>query len=94
MQLKEPHLCGVVQFIANTIFPSFQCFILYIYILVERGSDGLRVTYWYHRQFVESAKERYCKDEETVKLMHATVAEYFIGTWSDGILGCFYRFVF
>ena len=69
-------------------------YLVYIYILVERGSDGLRVTYWYHRQFVESAKERYCKDEETVKLMHATVAEYFIGTWSDGILGCFYSFVF
>ena len=51
--------------------------------LVERGSDGARVSFWYHRQFIEVSHERYLQNQESVKF-HSNMAEYFQGTWSDG----------
>ncbi|XP_061173439.1 uncharacterized protein LOC133182609 [Saccostrea echinata] len=49
--------------------------------IVERGADGLTVMYWYHRQFIQAAQERYCQKEET---LHVALADFFNGTWSNG----------
>ena len=53
--------------------------------LVDRGADGVRVFFWYHRQFIEAATDRYCSDKDTVQKMHAALADYFAGTWAHGI---------
>ena len=52
--------------------------------LVERGSDGARVSFWYHRQFIEVSHERYLQDQQESVKVHSNMAEYFQGTWSDG----------
>ncbi|XP_069110617.1 NACHT and WD repeat domain-containing protein 2-like isoform X2 [Argopecten irradians] len=51
--------------------------------IVERGADGVRVMYWYHRQFIEAARSRYCGDKIT-RHLHTGLAEFFSGTWSKG----------
>ncbi|XP_060067084.1 NACHT and WD repeat domain-containing protein 2-like [Ylistrum balloti] len=51
--------------------------------IVERGADGVRVMYWYHRQFIEAARSRYCGDK-IIKHLHTGLAEFFSGTWSKG----------
>ena len=51
--------------------------------LVERGSDGARVSFWYHRQFIEVSRERYLQQQKLLKV-HSNMAEYFQGTWSGG----------
>ena len=52
--------------------------------LVDRGSDGARVSFWYHRQFIEVSHERYLQDQQESVKVHSNMAEYFQGTWSDG----------
>ena len=52
--------------------------------LVERGSDGARVSFWYHRQFIEVSHERYLQDQQESVKVHSNMAEYFQGTWSNG----------
>ncbi|XP_038054567.1 NACHT domain- and WD repeat-containing protein 1-like [Patiria miniata] len=52
--------------------------------LVDRDADGVTVMYWYHRQFIETARQRYLQDANLKKKLHKTCAEYFDGTWSDG----------
>ena len=54
------------------------------YVSVNRGTDSVAVTYWYHRQFIEAARERYCGDEKKRKMMHRAIAEYFLGRWANG----------
>ncbi|XP_041349252.1 NACHT domain- and WD repeat-containing protein 1-like [Gigantopelta aegis] len=54
--------------------------------LVDRGADGVRVFYWYHRQFIEAARDRYCSDESETRKRHMDLAEFFSGTWSAGKL--------
>ncbi|XP_076106889.1 NACHT domain- and WD repeat-containing protein 1-like isoform X1 [Mytilus galloprovincialis] len=51
---------------------------------VERGADGSTVIYWYHRQFIEAAKDRYCTEETSVTNLHTSLADYFLGTWANG----------
>ncbi|KAL5016270.1 hypothetical protein ScPMuIL_005859 [Solemya velum] len=50
--------------------------------LVDRGGDGARVMYWYHRQFIEAARSRYCKDPKINRMLHESLANFFSGTWS------------
>ena len=52
--------------------------------LIERGADGTQVVFWYHRQFIEAARERYLKDQQAEKI-HANMSDYFLGTWSSGV---------
>ena len=57
---------------------------------VERGSGGDSVLFWYHRQFIEAAQERYLSGNTAVSVherttVHRNVAEYFMGKW-HGIL--------
>lgn len=49
--------------------------------LIDRGADGTRVMYWYHRQFIEVAQQRYLQSDEAVEI-HSKMSEYFLGTWS------------
>ena len=51
--------------------------------LTERGADNTRVIFWYHRQFIEVAREQYLNSGQAEKI-HATMSEYFLGKWSDG----------
>ena len=55
-----------------------------VYIIVERGADGSRVLYWYHRQFIEAARVRYCSQAERNRQIHIALADFFAGTWSKG----------
>ena len=52
--------------------------------LIDRGADGARVIYWYHRQFIEVARERYLGPEESIGI-HSNMSEYFLGKWSGGV---------
>ena len=52
--------------------------------LTERGADGTQVVFWYHRQFIESARERYLADGQAIKI-HINMSEYFLGKWSGGV---------
>lgn len=49
---------------------------------VERGADGVTVIYWYHRQFIEAARERYCQEESST--LHSGLADFFLGVWAKG----------
>lgn len=53
--------------------------------LIERGADGARVINWYHRQFIETARERYLGNEQAVVGIHSNMCDYFLGKWSDGV---------
>ena len=48
--------------------------------IVEREANGVLVYYWYHRQFIAVAKERYLSDPEFAQQIHSTLADFFIGT--------------
>ena len=50
--------------------------------IVSRGADGVRVNTWYHRQFVETARERYLSCAEHVAKISKSIGEYFLDTWS------------
>ena len=52
--------------------------------LIERGADGTQVVFWYHRQFIEAARERYLGEEQAMKI-HTNISEYFLGKWSGGV---------
>ncbi|KAL9973170.1 hypothetical protein ACROYT_G019587 [Oculina patagonica] len=52
--------------------------------LIERGADGTQVVFWYHRQFIEAAQERYLTDEQRMKI-HTNMSDYFLGKWSGGV---------
>ncbi|XP_060071031.1 NACHT domain- and WD repeat-containing protein 1-like [Ylistrum balloti] len=50
--------------------------------IVERGSDGISVMNWYHRQFKETADNRYCGLQE-VEQVHTGLADFFNGKWAN-----------
>ena len=49
---------------------------------VVRGADNVQVIYWYHRQFIETATDRYLHDDAFCKKCHLDIAHYFMGTWA------------
>ncbi|XP_041349706.1 NACHT domain- and WD repeat-containing protein 1-like [Gigantopelta aegis] len=53
--------------------------------LVDRGADGVRVFFWYHRLFLEAAKTRYCVNQRVSQGLHAGLADFFAGTWAEGL---------
>ncbi|KAJ8313494.1 hypothetical protein KUTeg_008055 [Tegillarca granosa] len=53
--------------------------------LSEREADGVNVIGWYHRQFIEAATERYFRNLNFVAVIHANMADYFLGTWGGGV---------
>ena len=52
--------------------------------VISRGTDGVLVNTWYHRQFFEVARERYVRPENEVNV-HEVLAQYFLGKWSGGV---------
>ena len=56
--------------------------------IVSRGSDGVLVNTWYHRQFFEVARERYVRPDNE-KRIHEVLAEFFLGKWSGGVAKSF-----
>ncbi|XP_065565326.1 NACHT and WD repeat domain-containing protein 2-like isoform X3 [Artemia franciscana] len=52
--------------------------------LSEREADGVSVQNWYHRQFRETALERYFSEEDQSIYFHSMIAEYFLGVWGGG----------
>ena len=52
--------------------------------LIDRGADGARVIYWYHRQFIEVSQERYLGSTQAISI-HSSMSEYFLGKWSGGV---------
>ena len=60
--------------------------------LAERGTDGISAYGWYHRQFWETARDRYLNKafgENRVPFLekaHLAVADYFDGKWEEGKL--------
>ena len=52
--------------------------------LTERGADGTQVVFWYHRQFIEAARERYLIAKQA-KTIHSYMSDYFLGKWSGGV---------
>ncbi|XP_065202628.1 NACHT and WD repeat domain-containing protein 2 isoform X2 [Planococcus citri] len=52
--------------------------------LSEREADGVSVLNWYHRQFRDTAKERYFKNVNMAIYFHSSIADYFLGIWGGG----------
>ncbi|XP_033746932.1 NACHT domain- and WD repeat-containing protein 1-like [Pecten maximus] len=50
--------------------------------IVERGSDGISVLNWYHRQFKEAASEKYCT-LQVANQIHRGLADFFNGKWAE-----------
>ena len=49
--------------------------------LVDKEVDNTRVSFWYHRQFIEAANERYLSNANHAKKIHSYLADYYMGTW-------------
>ena len=49
---------------------------------IFRGTDGVQVIYWYHRQFIETSKRRYLQNETFSRKCHKELAEFFMGIWA------------
>lgn len=54
--------------------------------LVERGTNGVSAYSWYHRQFWETAEDRYLDQPSGPFRLkaHEAIADYFEGKWADG----------
>ncbi|KAI5640011.1 NACHT and WD repeat domain-containing protein 2 [Phthorimaea operculella] len=53
--------------------------------LSEREADGVNVMNWYHRQFRDTARERYFKNMNMAMYFHSMIADYYLGIWGGGI---------
>ncbi|CAD7093198.1 unnamed protein product [Hermetia illucens] len=53
--------------------------------LSEREADGVNVMNWYHRQFRDTAKERYFKNMNMAMYFHSSIADYYLGIWGGGV---------
>lgn len=53
--------------------------------LSEREADGVSVMNWYHRQFRDTARERYFKNMNMAIYFHSMIADYYIGMWGGGV---------
>ncbi|PSN30262.1 hypothetical protein C0J52_18638 [Blattella germanica] len=52
--------------------------------LSEREADGVNVMNWYHRQFRDTAHERYFKNMNMALYFHSSIADYYLGIWGGG----------
>lgn len=52
--------------------------------IMQREANGTIVFYWYHRQFIFVARERYLANRAHRLYVHGTLAHYFLGTWGGG----------
>ena len=49
--------------------------------IIKREANGTLVYFWYHRQFISVARERYLSDIGHRLYIHSSLAHYFQGTW-------------
>jgi len=62
------------------------------FYLAERGTDGVSAYGWYHRQFWETAEQRYLlapfgsEQHSFREKAHTAIADYFEGKWANGKL--------
>ena len=52
--------------------------------LSDSEADGVNVINWYHRQFIDAAKERYFKTKDDFLYYHKMMSEFFLGMWGGG----------
>ena len=52
--------------------------------LTDSEADGVIVINWYHRQFIQAAKDRYFKTTDDFKYFHRMMSEFFLGMWGGG----------
>lgn len=52
--------------------------------IIRREANGTMVNFWYHRQFIAVARERYLSDLGHRLYIHTSLAHYFQGTWGAG----------
>ncbi len=52
--------------------------------IMKREANGIIVYYWYHRQFISVARERYLENVGHKLYIHSSIAHYFLGTWGGG----------
>ncbi|ELT97481.1 hypothetical protein CAPTEDRAFT_103793, partial [Capitella teleta] len=52
--------------------------------IIKREANGIMVYFWYHRQFISVARERYLSDIGHRLYIHSSLAHYFQGTWGAG----------
>ncbi|KAL8578633.1 hypothetical protein ACOMHN_007091 [Nucella lapillus] len=52
--------------------------------LSEREAGGVNVIGWYHRQFLDAARERYFRNLNFASSIHSNMADYFLGLWGGG----------
>lgn len=52
--------------------------------IMQREANGTIVYYWYHRQFIFVARERYLANVAHRIYIHTSLAHYFLGTWGGG----------
>jgi len=52
--------------------------------IMQREANGTVVYYWYHRQFIFVARERYLADIGHRLYIHTSLSHYFLGTWGGG----------
>ena len=53
--------------------------------IIQRESNGTMVYSWFHAQFYNVAKRRYLSVEKHRAYIHSGLAQYFLGTWGNGI---------
>ena len=49
--------------------------------LVDKEVDEVRVFFWYHRQFFETAEKRYLQDPSIKVEIHSLMSDYYLGKW-------------
>lgn len=49
--------------------------------LVDKEVDEVRSFFWYHRQFFETANQRYLTDKSLKTEIHSLMADYYLGKW-------------
>ena len=57
--------------------------------IMKREANGIIVFYWYHRQFISVAQERFLSDIAHRIFIHTMIAHYFLGTWGGGLQKAF-----
>ena len=53
--------------------------------LSDSEADGVNVINWYHRQFIDAARDRYFKTAADLNYFHKMMSEFFLGIWGGGI---------
>ena len=73
-----PPIRRVPPLLLPRLLDELSCYIM------QREANGTIVYYWYHRQFIFVARDRYLADIGHRLYIHTSLAHYFLGTWGGG----------